>query len=162
MLSTTAGRTMVLILSLAAVPAFATRTHHTVSPSHSHASLRHTSLKHKAGRFRKAVVAKIRGQRQIDPQRASQIQAALIRENYMTGTPSGQWDADTETAMLRFQADHGWQTRLTPDSRALIKLGLGPNPSDTAVPGTDSVQATAAPATGGDAGTLASAHAMRE
>ena len=161
MLSTTAGRTMVLILSLAAVPAFANRTHHTVAPSHSHASLRHTSLKHKAGRFRKAV-AKIRGQRQIDPQRASQIQAALIRENYLTGTPSGQWDSDTETAMLKFQSDHGWQTRLTPDSRALIKLGLGPNPSDTAVPGTDSNQATAAPAAGGEAGTLASAHAMRE
>ena len=23
--------------------------------------------------------------------------------------------------------DHGWQTKLTPDSRALISLGLGPN-----------------------------------
>ena len=161
MLSTTAGRTMVLILSLAAVPAFATRTHHTVAPSHSHASLRHTSLKHKAGRFRKAVVAKIRGQREIDPQRASQIQEALIRENYMSGTPSGQWDNTTEQAMLKFQADHGWQTRLTPDSRALIKLGLGPNPSDTAVPGSEAVQTTTN--TGStDAGTLASAHAIRE
>ena len=162
MLSTNAGRTMVLILSLATVPAFATRTHHTVSPSHSHASLRHTSLKHRAGKFRKAVVAKIRGQREIDPQRASQIQAALIRENYMSGTPSGQWDNDTEQAMLKFQADHGWQTKLTPDSRALIKLGLGPNPSDTAVPGSENVQASAAASAGNDAGTLASAHAMRE
>jgi len=32
--------------------------------------------------------------------------------------------------MLKFQADQGWQTKLTPDSRALIKLGLGPNHSD--------------------------------
>lgn len=31
--------------------------------------------------------------------------------------------------MLKFQADQGWQTKLTPDSRALIKLGLGPNHS---------------------------------
>ncbi len=29
--------------------------------------------------------------------------------------------------MLKYQADNGWQTRITPDSRALIKLGLGPD-----------------------------------
>ena len=28
--------------------------------------------------------------------------------------------------MVRFQADHGWQTKVTPDARALIVLGLGP------------------------------------
>jgi len=32
--------------------------------------------------------------------------------------------------MTKFQADQGWQTKLTPDSRALIKLGLGPDHSD--------------------------------
>jgi hypothetical protein len=29
--------------------------------------------------------------------------------------------------MQKFQADQGWQTRLMPDSRALKKLGLGPD-----------------------------------
>jgi hypothetical protein len=29
--------------------------------------------------------------------------------------------------MQRYQADHGWQTKVTPDARALIKLGLGPD-----------------------------------
>ena len=29
--------------------------------------------------------------------------------------------------MSKFQSDQGWQTKLTPDSRALIKLGLGPS-----------------------------------
>jgi hypothetical protein len=28
--------------------------------------------------------------------------------------------------MQKFQGDNGWQTKITPDSRALIKLGLGP------------------------------------
>jgi hypothetical protein len=28
--------------------------------------------------------------------------------------------------MQKFQADNGWQTKLIPDSRAIIKLGLGP------------------------------------
>lgn len=29
--------------------------------------------------------------------------------------------------MQRYQADQGWQSKTIPDSRALIKLGLGPN-----------------------------------
>jgi hypothetical protein len=29
--------------------------------------------------------------------------------------------------MQRYQADQGWQSKTTPDSRALIKLGLGPS-----------------------------------
>ncbi len=28
--------------------------------------------------------------------------------------------------MVRYQSENGWQTKITPDSRALIKLGLGP------------------------------------
>jgi hypothetical protein len=33
----------------------------------------------------------------------------------------------TQAAMQKLQADNGWQTKLVPDSRAIIKLGLGPN-----------------------------------
>jgi hypothetical protein len=36
------------------------------------------------------------------------------------------WDGQSAAAMQRLQAANGWQTRITPDSRALIKLGLGP------------------------------------
>jgi hypothetical protein len=32
--------------------------------------------------------------------------------------------------MQKFQADQGWQTKLMPDSRALMKLGLGPDYSN--------------------------------
>ena len=45
----------------------------------------------------------------------------------MTGEATGKWDATTEDALRRFQADNGWQNKTVPDSRALIKLGLGPN-----------------------------------
>jgi hypothetical protein len=153
-----AGRTMVLILSLAALPAFATRTRHTANTGHSRASLKHM-ISHRLVRSHKVVVPK--GQRQIDPERASQIQTALIREKYMTGAPSGQWDTDTETAMLKYQSDHGWQTKLTPDSRALISLGLGPaqDPKPSAAM-MNSQTATNAGAAESD--TLASAHAIRE
>jgi hypothetical protein len=32
--------------------------------------------------------------------------------------------------MERYQSDNGWQSKVTPDSRALIKLGLGPKYSE--------------------------------
>jgi peptidoglycan hydrolase-like protein with peptidoglycan-binding domain len=70
------------------------------------------------------------GQQAIDSQRVTAIQQALIREHYLTGEPSAKWDSDTQAAMIKFQADQGWQTKLTPDSRALIKLGLGPDHSE--------------------------------
>ena len=62
----------------------------------------------------------------MDSDRATEIQTALIKSGYLTGTPSGHWDSASEAAMQKLQADNGWQTKLTPDSRALIKLGLGP------------------------------------
>ena len=67
-----------------------------------------------------------RGQQKIDPERARQIQEALIREHYLQGEPSGIWDAATQKAMERYQTDNGWQNKNIPDSRALIKMGLGP------------------------------------
>ena len=57
----------------------------------------------------------------------TEIQQALIREHYLSGEATGDWDATTQGAMQKYQADQGWQTRLIPDSRALKKLGLGPD-----------------------------------
>ena len=65
----------------------------------------------------------------IAPERATEIQTALIKAGYLNGTPSGTWDASSQAAMEKLQADNGWQTKIVPDSRAIIKLGLGPNTS---------------------------------
>ncbi len=70
---------------------------------------------------------KPRGQQAMSSERVREIQAALIREHYLDGQPSGVWDARSKAAMQRFQADQGWQSKVVPDSRALIKLGLGPD-----------------------------------
>lgn len=75
---------------------------------------------------------KILGQRTIDDQRATQIQTALTKAHYLSGEPSGHWDAQSQAAMEKLQGDNGWQTKLVPDSRALIKLGLGPNSDSVA------------------------------
>jgi hypothetical protein len=80
---------------------------------------------HKGKRLRKSSWR--RGQQKIDPKRAREIQEALIREHYMQGKPSGVWDKTSQKAMVRYQVENGWQSKTVPDSRALIKLGLGPD-----------------------------------
>ena len=69
---------------------------------------------------------RVRGQQKMDPARVRAIQEALVREHYLE-KPTGQWDAATQNAMQKYQDDNGWQTKVLPDSRALIKLGLGPD-----------------------------------
>jgi peptidoglycan hydrolase-like protein with peptidoglycan-binding domain len=71
-----------------------------------------------------------RGQQAIEPERVTQIQQALIREHYLSGEATGKWDSTTVAAMQKYQSDQGWQTKLMPDSRALKKLGLGPDYSN--------------------------------
>lgn len=78
----------------------------------------------------------------ISSERATEIQQALIKRGYLSGEPTGTWDSASSSAMQKMQSDNGWQTKLVPDSRALIKLGLGPN--STPDPGT-SVASTSAP-----------------
>ncbi len=87
---------------------------------------------------------KRRGQQAIKPERAREIQAALIREKYLTGEPSGQWDERTKKALAQYQADRGWQSKRLPDSRALIGLGLGPTHDGLLNP--ESVASTERPA----------------
>ncbi|MGA9793432.1 MAG: peptidoglycan-binding protein [Terriglobales bacterium] len=90
--------------------------------------------------------ARKRGQQVVDSDRAREIQEALIRERYMQGEPTGSWDDSTQAAMQRYQADQGWQSKTTPDSRALIKLGLGPSHDHLLNP--ESAMTTATPAAG--------------
>jgi len=101
-------------------------THHSTGHATSKGTSTHTSAQ-KSKTSRGKQVAKKRGQQAIDHDRARAIQAALIREHYMQGEPTGAWDSATQAAMQRYQADQGWQSKTTPDSRALIKLGLGPS-----------------------------------
>lgn len=144
------SQVLVLAAFLLATPAFATRTHRAATSGHSH----HRVLHHQ-----------LRGQRGIDSDRAREIQGALIREHYLSGPASGQWDATTESAMQKYQADHGWQTKLTPDSRALIKLGLGPKENTAqaapAAPVSSVIPQSASTPPAPVAGTLADAHTLQ-
>lgn len=104
-----------LALALLGAPVFATtQKSQAKTSSNHHSHLKKANWKH-------------HGQQQIASDRAREIQEALIREHYLNGQPTGVWDSRTTDAMRRFQADQGWQSKVIPDSRALIKLGLGPN-----------------------------------
>jgi hypothetical protein len=126
-------------LLLLAVPAFASVHPKTgSSKKHYHASVKDVSVKHRKGFLHLRAAHEEKSPVVMPAERATQIQAALIKQGYLTGEPTGAWDAQTVSAMQKLQGDNGWQTKITPDARALIKLGLGP--TDTA----------AAPASGGD------------
>jgi len=139
--------TVSTLLLLFAVPSLA-QTQQTApssnkSPHHVSSHSRH----HKAKRG----AWKHHGQQGIAADRAREIQEALIREKYLDGAPSGKWDARTSEAMSRYQAANGWQNKVTPDSRALIKLGLGPNhtQSDLQNPTSPITAGTSSPAGSG-------------
>ncbi|MGB6192776.1 MAG: peptidoglycan-binding domain-containing protein [Terracidiphilus sp.] len=116
MLSFRASLAWVLFAAVAASPALATTTGASHASSHTRRHVRAKRTSHR-----------VHGQQAIEPARVIEIQQALIREHYFSGEPDGNWDAETVAAMQKFQADQGWQTKLMPDSRALKKLGLGPD-----------------------------------
>jgi hypothetical protein len=159
-----ASQALLLLCTLAITPAFGSRTHRAPTSGHS----RVTSSK----KGKRKEVSRIHGQRAIDSGRATEIQTALIRQKYLAGAPTGQWDSQTQVAMRQYQSDHGWQTKLTPDSRALISLGLGPNHTQDsaigrAVSGTGSSAqqeelTTQAQSTEPGENTLASVHSLSQ
>src|SRR5215831_10377442 len=57
---------------------------------------------HKSSRHSSKKARKPRGQQAIDNTRAREIQAALVREHYLSGEPSGAWDSGTQAAMRKY------------------------------------------------------------
>lgn len=117
-------RTTISSLKFRALAAFlllalATPTLHATTKHKTHKKTSSKHLKHSSWRHR--------GQKAVDPRRTTQIQQALIQSHYLDGQPSGAWDSKTQEALRRYQAANGWQSKVVPDSRALIKLGLGPS-----------------------------------
>ena len=143
-----------LIASLAIVPFASAKT--TTTPTKHHSSTTTTSSKKstsaskshrtsktsthsghgKTSKHTKKASWKSKGQHGITTERATEIQQALIRQHYLDGEATGVWDTRTQEACRKFQADNGWQTKVLPDSRALIKLGLGPDHKDVLNPET--------------------------
>jgi hypothetical protein len=130
-----ASLTIAISAALIIPSAFASRVHRAPTSGKTQTTVNKSSGKaqataHKTSGKKSRWAPKKRGQQAIDPERVSQIQQALIREHYLSGDATGKWDATTQAAMQKYQSDQGWQTKLLPDSRAIKKLGLGPDYSD--------------------------------
>ncbi len=159
------GAVCTLALTCACVPASSagqeTTAAATKKTSTSKTGTRHKTTSTAAGSTRTASKShsrrkksvKVRGQQKIDSDRARSIQEALIREHYMSGEATGTWNQASEDAMRKYQTDHGWQSKQVPDSRALIKLGLGPsndhllNPESAMITRPDAPRAESIPTT---------------
>ena len=90
----------------------------------------------------KAQAVKAAAPRKMDSERATQIQSALIAHGYLTGSPTGSWDEQSQAAMVKLQSDNHWQTKIVPDSRAIIMLGLGPGTGTSTPTGTNDTPST--------------------
>jgi peptidoglycan hydrolase-like protein with peptidoglycan-binding domain len=64
----------------------------------------------------------------MSPQRADQIQEALVQAGDLREAPSGRWDAQTREAMKEYQQHNGFNPTGLPDAKSLMKMGLGPHP----------------------------------
>ena len=115
---------------LLAMPAMAVVHHPQRTSKTTHATIRHASTHTSTSSHHRHAAVKAVSHHFVSPamttDRATAIQSALIKSGYMTGEPTGQWDPASIAAMQKMQSDNGWQTKIMPDSRALIKLGLGP------------------------------------
>jgi hypothetical protein len=81
------------------------------------------------------------------PERISEIQSSLARGGYYQGDPNGKWDANTVTAMQKFQSANGLDPSGKLDATSLQKLGLGSGIAGVSAPkpATTAPASTAAP-----------------
>ena len=149
------------LLAMLASPAEG-RTRTSASPSQQVSKTTKSGKLHRTKSRRRGSWKK-RGQKDIDDQRCRAIQEALVREKYLDGEPTGHWDDRSKAAMQKYQQDNGWQTKVVPDSRAIIKLGLGPsnegliNP-DTAATAMGSAPVSPAAKSSGDVSGRSASH----
>jgi BRCT domain type II-containing protein len=82
--------------------------------------------KYKAPKYKATKKTRRSSQAAPTPDRYKEIQQALVDKGYLHGEPNGEWGADSNDALKRFQADQN----LTPDGKinslSLIAMGLGP------------------------------------
>jgi peptidoglycan hydrolase-like protein with peptidoglycan-binding domain len=68
------------------------------------------------------------------PERIVEIQEALAKKGALMGTPSGEWDDSTISAMKQFQTANGLNPTGKLDALTLQRLGLGSQTAGLAAP----------------------------
>ncbi len=129
-------KTLVVFAGLAAVACAATTQKVPKPKAHKVAAHSSTAPKSKAPKYKKQKSKATKYQAPKSKRRSSQqapttdrykeIQQALVAKGYLHGEPNGEWGAESQDALKRFQTDQS----LTPDGKvnslSLIAMGLGP------------------------------------
>lgn len=99
-------------------------------------SKRRTAAKRsRRGRRNRRAVAVNPAPTGVPADRVEEIQSALIQRGYLSGSPTGQYDASTIQAMKRFQSDNRLSATGYPTAHALKRLGVSKRSGNTlAVP----------------------------
>ncbi|HUO33493.1 MAG TPA: peptidoglycan-binding domain-containing protein [Candidatus Acidoferrum sp.] len=74
------------------------------------------------------------GQKAPTPDRVKEIQSALSHEGFYQGEPNGKMDANTVTALQKFQSAHGLDPSGKLDAPTLQKMGLGSDVAGVSAP----------------------------
>jgi peptidoglycan hydrolase-like protein with peptidoglycan-binding domain len=93
-----------------------------------------TTPKKKTAARRVVRSRRTRGQTVPTRDRIVEIQDALARDGFYSGTPSGKWDANTTEAMSHFQTANGLTATGKLGALSLQKLGLGSDIAGKAAP----------------------------
>ena len=121
-----------------AVSSFATTTKKPTKRHTTHAAVtssKHpatTASKHKGATGKNSKTSKSRAsarrsyQQSPTPERYKEIQQALASQGYFHGEANGEWGADSQDALRRFQAEQNLTADGKLSSMSLIALGLGP------------------------------------
>lgn len=136
-------------LLLSSTASFAKVTKSSQKPGSAASAAKNKKAKVRGKRSARRGAWKRHGQQAIKEERTREIQRALVREKYLAGEATGDWDQRTQEAMRRYQGDNGWQSKVLPDARALIKLGLGPTHAGLLNPETAAATLPAAGSGGG-------------
>ena len=122
-----------MALSAMAVSSFATTTKKTPRRHTRHTAVTSSnSTKHKGATSKTSKTSKSRSsarrsyQQSPTPERYKEIQQALASKGYYHGEPNGEWGADSQDALRRFQAEQNLTADGKLSSMSLIALGLGP------------------------------------
>ena len=85
--------------------------------------------------------------KRLMPRAPNKFSRHSSNRNTCKASRRGSGMTTTQAALRKYQADHGWQSKTVPDSRALIKLGLGPSKEGLLNPETAMTSASEHPAT---------------
>ena len=128
---------MIAAVSLLSIGA-AQATNTTATPTPTKRSAKSSSSSHKSSRSKKSTTSGKTTSSKSKKSKSTKNTSAKATSHGQHGIDPAR-TREIQDALSRYQEANGWQTKSLPDSRALIKLGLGPDKKGLLNPDTASM-----------------------